>query len=157
MADIDVRAFRADLRRLEREVVRSLATDTGCCGVTLAQCHLLMEADARERTSVTDLAESLELDKSTLSRTVEGMCRAGLLDRQTDPENRRQQNISLTRKGRAKAQSIHALCDASTERLFDFIPAGRRRQVVESVSLLAAAMRQKRKEPDSACCAGETA
>lgn len=154
---IDVRAFRADLRKLEREVVLSLASDTGCCGVTMAQCHMLLEAEVRDRTRVTELADSMELDKSTLSRTVDGMCRAGLLDRQVDPSNRRQQIISLTRKGRQKAQSINELCDASAMRLFDFMPGSKRHQVVESVALLVAAMRQMRKDPEGACCKGESA
>ena len=157
MTGIDVRSFRADLRRLEREVVLSLSADTGCCGVTMAQCHILLEVDARDRTSVTDLAAVMELDKSTLSRTVEAMCRAGWLDRRVDSVDRRQQIISLTRKGRAKAQTIHTTCDASAMRLFDFIPGAKRRHVVESVSLLAAAMRQMRTEPGSACCQGESA
>jgi DNA-binding MarR family transcriptional regulator len=148
-----VRGFRRDLRRLEREVVLTLAVDTGCCGVTQAQCHIMLETDERAGTSVTDLAAALELDKSTLSRTVDGMCRAGYLSRETDPVDRRQQVISLSRKGRTKAETIHAQCDASTLRLFDFIPAGKRRQVIESVALLAAAMRQVRKDPGFACCA----
>jgi DNA-binding MarR family transcriptional regulator len=152
VSGVDVRGFRKDVRRLEREVVLSLAADTGCCGVTQAQCHIIMEADGQARTSVTDLAAAMELDKSTLSRTVDGMCRAGWLSRETDPANRRQQIICLSRKGRAKAETIHAQCDASTLRLFDFVPARKRRQVVESVALLASAMRQMRKESGSACC-----
>ena len=148
-----VRGFRADLRVLEREVVLSLAADTDCCGVSLAQCHLLLETESRGRTGVTDLAAAMELDKSTLSRTVDGMCRAGLLRRQTDPENRRRQIVSLTRKGETKAAQINTVCDATYARLFDFIPAGKRASVVEAVGLLAGAMRQMRKDPDAACCA----
>ena len=63
---IDIRAFRADLRVLEREVVLSLSSDTGCCGVSVAQCHLLLETEARGRTNVTELAAATVLDKSTL-------------------------------------------------------------------------------------------
>jgi len=146
---VSVRSFRGDLRVLEREVELSMASETGCCGITTAQCHILLETESREQTSVTELAAVLELDKSTLSRTVDSMCRAGLLDRQTDPSSRRQQIISLTENGRAKAGSINGLCDVSYTRLFDFIPAEKRRMVVESVALLADAMRQMRKKSDS--------
>jgi DNA-binding MarR family transcriptional regulator len=151
-----VRAFRADLRVLEREVVLSLSSDTGCCGVSVAQCHLLLETEARGVTNVTELAAAVVLDKSTLSRTVDGLCRSGLLRRQVDPANRRQQIISLTARGRATAAKINAACDESYERLFDFIPAAKRSAVAEAIGLLAGAMRRKRKEPDSACCADET-
>jgi DNA-binding MarR family transcriptional regulator len=145
-----VRAFRADLRQLEREVERSLASETGCCGVTSAQCHLLMEVEARGKTGITGLAAVLELDKSTLSRTVDGMCRAGLLNRVTDPLNRRRQLISLTEKGRKRADSINRLCDASYGRLLDQIPRDKRSMVVESVSFLARAMRSMRRH--GYCC-----
>jgi DNA-binding MarR family transcriptional regulator len=152
--EIPVREFRTHLRVLEREVGLSMASETGCCGVTSAQCHILLETEQRGCTSVTELASLLELDKSTLSRTVDAMCRSGLLDRQVDSCCRRQQLIRLTEEGRKKTDTINALCDASYTRLFDFIPEHKRRTVLESAALLAEAMRQKRKNPDAPCCAG---
>jgi DNA-binding MarR family transcriptional regulator len=151
---VAVRALRKDLRILEREVELSMASDTDCCGVTTAQCHLLLEVEQRGRSSVTELASALALDKSTLSRTVDGLCRAGLLLRGTDPSSRRQQVLSLTRKGTARVASINATCDATYGRLMDFVPARKRGMLAESVALLAAAMRQMRTSPDAACCAG---
>ncbi len=148
-----IREFRANLRVLEREVEMSMTSEAGCCGVTFAQCHLLLEVERRGRTSVTELASLLELDKSTLSRTVEAGVQAGLIDRAPDPQNRRQQVISLTETGRATADRINQLCDSSYTRLFDFIPREKRAQVVEGVSLLAQAMRLKRRNPEAACCA----
>jgi len=152
-----IRGFRKNLRVLEREVELSLASDTGCCGVTLAQCHLLLEVERRGRTSVTELAGALELDKSTLSRTIDGMCRAGLLNRKTDPKSRRRQVIRLTEQGMSKARTINELCDSSYTRLFSLIPEKKQRHVVESVELLAEAMRRMRKTPAAPCCAGEPA
>lgn len=149
----DLRVFRRNLRALEREVMLSLTADTDCCGITVSQCHLLLETEERGGTNVTELATALALDKSTLSRTVEGMRRRGYVSRITDPDQRRQQIIRLTAKGGAKADAINATCDASHLRLFDFIPADKRDTVVEAVALLAAAMRQRRTNPDSACCA----
>ncbi len=154
-SEFSVRELRRNLRALEREVQLSMASDTGCCGVSLAQCHLLLEVADRDRSRVTELAEALELDKSTLSRTVDGMCRAGLLTREVDPADRRQQILRLTEQGRAKAASINGLCDGSYTRLFDFIPKGDRAMVVRSVAILAGAMRSMRKNPGSPCCAGE--
>jgi DNA-binding MarR family transcriptional regulator len=155
--EISIRDFRKNLRVLEREVGLSMASETGCCGVTLAQCHLLLEVEQRGRTSLTELAPVLELDKSTLSRTVDGMCRAGLLNRETDPSSRRQQVISLTEEGKEKSDRINGLCDASYTRLFDFIPVDKRSMVVASAALLADAMRQMRRSPESPCCAGAAA
>ncbi len=154
--EASIRDFRKSLRVLEREVELSMASETGCCGVTIAQCHLLLEVEQRGQSNITELSSMLELDKSTLSRTVDGMCKAGLLNREIDPTSRRQQVISLTEKGKEKASSINERCDVSYTRLFDFIPDEKRLAVVDSVALLAEAMRQMRKHPDSPCCAGET-
>lgn len=154
--DVSIREFRANLRVLEREVELSMTSEAGCCGITFAQCHLLLEVERRGKTSVTELAAALELDKSTLSRTVDGACRAGLIERTVDPDSRRQQVLSLTRAGRKLAATINGKCDASYTRLFDFIPAGKREMVVQSVALLAEAMRLKRRNPGAACCVDET-
>jgi len=149
----DLRLFRRNLRALEREVMLSLTVDTDCCGITVSQCHFLLEAEERGSTNVTELATLLALDKSTLSRTVEGMRRRGYVSRTTDPAQRRQQIIRLTAKGGAKADAINATCDSSHLRLLDFIPAEKRDMVVEAVALLAAALLQRRMNPNSACCA----
>src|SRR5271157_2431648 len=151
--NVSIREFRKNLRVLEREVELSMTSEAGCCGVTFAQCHLLIEVERRGRTSVTELASVLELDKSTLSRTVDAACRAGLIDRSVDPASRRQQVICLTGKGRETTETIDAQCDASYTRLFDFIPREERTGVVRAVALLADAMRQKRRNPEGACCA----
>jgi DNA-binding MarR family transcriptional regulator len=151
-SEVSIRDFRKNLRALEREVQLSMASDTGCCGVSLAQCHLLLEVEDRGQTSITALADMLELDKSTLSRTVDGMCKAGLLNREIDPANRRQQILSLTPAGKAKAEAVNSLCDGSYARLFDFIPAQSRKGVVKSVALVAEAMRHMRKSPGTPCC-----
>jgi len=146
-----VRGFRKDLRLLERQIELTLASQTGCCGVTVAQCHLLLEVELRGKTSVTELALALELDKSTLSRSVDGLCRAGLLAREPDPASRRQQIISLTARGKARAASINALCDRFYTGLLDSIPADKRKAARESVALLGQAMREVRKKGENPC------
>jgi DNA-binding MarR family transcriptional regulator len=153
--DVSIREFRQNLRVLEREVELSMTSEAGCCGVTFAQCHLLLEIERRNRTSVTELAAVLELDKSTLSRTVDAAFKAGFIDRSVDPVSRRQQVISLTDKGKWTAKRINMQCDESYTRLFDFIPGDERSAVVRAVALLAEAMRQKRRNPQAACCVEE--
>jgi DNA-binding MarR family transcriptional regulator len=141
-----VRVFRGHLRVLEREIAHAMAEETGCCGVSLAQCHLLLEVESRGRTGITELTGALELDKSTLSRTVEAMCQKGLLSRVIDPQNRRHQFISLTGKGSRTADAINSLCDGSYQRLLRWIPRDKVSLVMESVALVAEAMRRARKE-----------
>ena len=143
--DRRLRSFRADLRILEREIASALQDQGECCGVTPAQCHVLLELDGAGCINLTGLVGRLELDKSTLSRTVDGLVMAGLVDRSSDPANRRQQVICLSSAGKTRVAGIHRLCDANYSRLFDLVPEAAHDQIRESVKLLAGALQQLRR------------
>jgi len=141
-----IAAFRRQLRVLEREVVSQLEADTGCCGVTLAQCHTLIELKAAEL-SLTRLAAALGLDSSTLSRTVDGLVRAGLVERAEDASDRRSLRLTLTPAGRAKVALIDANCNRYYLELLSGMSERDQRSVVRAVGLLAERMRSLRTTP----------
>jgi DNA-binding MarR family transcriptional regulator len=151
LAGAGIREFRRSLRALEREVALSLASQTECCGVTAAQCHILLELEARGVSSVGELAEALELDPSTMSRTADALVRAGLATRADDPANRRRQILDLSPAGRAKAEHINRSCDSYYEGVLEGTAGERRRALAEAVAFLAAAIREKRLEGVSCC------
>lgn len=151
---IDIRAFRRSLRALERQIERALASETECCGVTPAQCHLLLAVEEKGEPSVGELAAALELDQSTLSRTVDGLVRAGMLNRREDPSNRRRQLVGLTDPGRAKADAINALCDESYSGLLASLPGDEALAVVRSLPLFAEALRAWRGSRAGGGCCG---
>lgn len=126
-----IRDFRRNLRRIERETERQLRDQTDCCGITLAQCHVLLELDTEGRLNLTELAERLRLDASTLSRTVEGMVQAGIVDRSVNPQNRRAIQLSLTLEGRERASTIHRECDAFYRGLLERMTPDRREGFLE--------------------------
>jgi DNA-binding MarR family transcriptional regulator len=102
-----VKKFRDVLRRFEREIF--VQTNECCCnGVTLAQCHALLEIESKSKESLTDLAKTLCLDKSTVSRTVDGLVNAGLINRTIPEENRRMSVLQLTDTGKKVCHSINA-------------------------------------------------
>ncbi len=140
-----VRAFRRSLRSLEREVELSLASQTECCGVTGAQCHLLLEIEERGRASIGELADALELDPSTLSRTTESLVRSGLVSRVDDPTNRRRQILELLPEGMEKVEYINRLCDEYYEGVLAGTGGAKREALVDSVSYLANAIRERRR------------
>jgi DNA-binding MarR family transcriptional regulator len=145
-AEPPVRAFRRSLRVLEREIELSLAAETECCGVTVAQCHLILELEHRGPSSVGELAGALCLDQSTLSRTVDSLVKSGLAARSEDPSNRRRQIVALTSFGRGKADIINARCDARYESVLAGEGMGDRAAAAETVSSLARALRRLREE-----------
>jgi len=140
-----IAAFRRQLRVLEREVVRQLEADTGCCGVTVAQCHTLLELAASEL-SLTALATALDLDNSTLSRTVDGLVRAGMVVRAEDASDRRSVRLTLTDAGRAKVAFIDDACNRYYDDLLGGMSERDRRCVMRAVGLLAERMRSLRTE-----------
>ena len=147
-----IRAFRRFLRALEREIDLSLNKETTCCGVTTAQCHFILETQDRAAASLSELADALALDSSTLSRTADGLFTAGFILRDADPENRRKVSIRLSDAGKTKVDSINELCDDSVRRLFGYVPSEKRALVVEAVELLSEAMKRKRKDEREPCC-----
>ena len=150
-----IQEFRGILRQLETEMARNLSEETQCCGVTLSQCHLLIETGSRDSASLGDLAEALELDKSTLSRTVESLVQCGFVKRDEDTTNRRKVSITLTREGATKTDTINANCNTFYSEVFSKIPAEKHEQIIESLSLLANAMKKCRKKPEGTCCANK--
>jgi len=125
------------LRILEREIGHALDREAECCGISYTQCHFLLETGMRGNLSLTELADILSLDISTLSRTADSLAAAELIRREPDSSNRRKVSISLSEKGEAKVGSINESCDSSYARILDRIPAEKRSQVMESIRLLA--------------------
>jgi DNA-binding MarR family transcriptional regulator len=152
--DIDIRAFRGQLRQLERQVELNLATQTSCCGVTVAQCHVLLEVEASGEAAIGSLAACLELDASTLSRTVDGLVRAGLIERREDPENRRRQLVRLTPAGREKADFINDSCDRFYRDLLRRLPGEQAEAVRVALPLLVQAFRTGHLAAPSTACYG---
>jgi DNA-binding MarR family transcriptional regulator len=152
--DASIDQFRRDLRVLEREIVRQLEGETTCCGVTLPQCHVLIELSFGDR-SLKALASALELDKSTLSRTVDGMVRAGLVERTTAAGDRRAVRLTLSAQGHARVGVINDMCNRHYAAVLGQMGAADRRQVVRVVRLLAAGLRHQRgaETGQPPCCA----
>jgi DNA-binding MarR family transcriptional regulator len=152
-----VKALRRHLRVLEREIVWQFESETSCCGVTLTQCHAMLELEGREPLSLSALARALDLDKSTLSRTVEGMVSAGICERVTNPADRRAVRLSLTCAGRKRLLEINKACNRHYEALLNPLSDKRRTIVVEAIELLGDAMRRARldyvrKTPKESTC-----
>lgn len=150
-----VRAFRKGLRILERSIELALISQSECCGVTPAQCHLLLEVGESGEASIGELAAALELDASTLSRTVDGLVKSGLLIRREDPSNRRRQLICLSDEGQEKADNINATCDHYYGALLGTLPEREADNLIQSLPLLVRAMRSSRTGVTLATC-GET-
>lgn len=152
-ATASIRHFRRVLRSLEREVELELQSQTACCGVSVSQCHLILELASRPESTVSELADSLALDKSTLSRLIESLRKAGWAVAERDPQDRRNLRVRLSREGQEMARRIDELCDREYGALFSGLSPREEEAVVEGTRLLAALLRDKRlRGRTEACC-----
>jgi DNA-binding MarR family transcriptional regulator len=121
-------------------------SEMSCCGITLAQCHALVEIGQAGCLSLNTLAESLGLDKSTMSRTVENLVKQGFCGRESDAQDRRYVMIKLTPAGAAMYAQVKSGMDGWFAAIFDALPQEKRDQVLESAALLLEAISR------SGCC-----
>ena len=149
-----IRYLRAKLRQLERETGSPFKPETGCCGLTLAQCHTLLEVGYRKEVSLGELAEASGLDTSTLSRTVQGLVTLGLVNRLTNEKDRRCVSISLTEQGCRLFMEIETTFNDYFGGVLELVPAANRGVVIDSIAVFSDAV----KEFNETCgCCGDEA
>jgi DNA-binding MarR family transcriptional regulator len=131
-----IEQFRAKLREIERSVWMQTKSEALCCGVTMAQCHAILEIGTAGELNLKDLAR-LGLDNSTLSRTVESLVRDGLVERTPSKEDRRATVIRLNENGRTAHDRINSTWNQICRDMFRSIPREKHQQLMESISILA--------------------
>ncbi len=145
MEKINARVFRQYLRHFEREL--DIQNNSSCCcGVTLAQCHTLMELYDRGDVQLNILAEKLNLDKSTVSRTVETLVNQGLVEREIPKQDRRTTNIKLTKNGLDVCEIIHKGNDAYYREALGAIPKSIMPNFIEGFEIFVNKMRELNEE-----------
>ncbi len=139
-----------------RDLLRSLVKDLGllqkekyaCCGMTLAQCHCLIETGYIKKATVNELAETLKLDQSTVSRMIEGLVKEGLINRTPGEEDRRKIEIQLSPRGKTSFNKIELMMKKYYEEVLERIPEDKADQVIESLQLLLDAIQNN----ETSCC-----
>lgn len=138
------------LRELLRLLVKNLGilekSDASCCGVTISQCHAIVEIGRAKEISLNELAETLVLDKSTMSRTINNLVDGNLVVRELHPEDRRYVTIKLTETGVKIFNNIEEGMEEYYKTIFTSISEDKREQVLESLKLLAEAIKENK------CC-----
>ena len=118
---------------LERELVRFSRTarsagrrtaDLLSPGLDTSGYALVVATDRLGTAHACELADLLGVDKSTVSRQLAALVERGLVERTTDPVDRRAQVVSLSEHGRARLDAARAEHSADLARvLADWSPA----------------------------------
>ena len=136
--------FRDVIRIFDREL--SVQNDASCCnGISVSQCHTLLEIEKNSEISVSELATKLSLDKSTVSRTVEGLVNISLVDRIIPKENRRKALINLTDNGKQVCSTINYSNDSYIEAVLKDFTKAEREEFLRLFEKLAKNMSEERK------------
>lgn len=129
--------LRELIRQLERKLGVLQESQQSCCGkISMAQCHALVEIGRAKKISLNDLAEKLNLDSSTMSRTVNKLVAKNFVKRDIDPSDRRYVTISLTDSGEGHFHSIESDWNTYFLKVYETIPSSKQEQVLDSLQIL---------------------
>ena len=145
----EIRAFRRDLRSFSRILAQQV--EVCCSNVTPAQCHVLLALEESDPLSNAELAGLMQLDASTLSRTVDQLNRKGLVVRRPHPNDRRATLLELSDRGGKVAAGIHASADALYRGILEKIPEDGRSDVLRGFTQLVDAFAGWQSHADGKC------
>lgn len=128
--------LREMVRILERKLGILQESEFSCCGITMSQCHALVEIGRAKSISLSELAELLNLENSTMSRTVNNLVTNELVKRDIDEQDRRYVTISLTDSGHKLYEGIEEDMNLYFKRIYETIPENKKEQVLESIQVL---------------------
>ena len=84
---------------VQRHLVRAAHQTAQENGLSLPQFHSLMTMAPRNPITQKELAAHTHLPKSTLSQSIEGLVQSGWVIRETNPDNRREVVLTLSKQG----------------------------------------------------------
>jgi putative acetyltransferase len=137
----------SDIRAASRQLVRELNVLGGQCldsSLNISECHVLTELDQRGMITVSDLAELLVLEKSTVSRVTTGLEKRGLIKVGEASGDRRKRPYILTAKGRAQVLKLHGSANTQVADALDFVPLSQREDIAAGLALYGRALRYAR-------------
>jgi MarR family transcriptional regulator for hemolysin len=80
-------------------------------GITRAQWVVLVRLDRFEGLKQSELAEMLDLQPISLTRLLDRLCESGLIERRSDPNDRRAKRLYLTAAARPMLERLGVLGD----------------------------------------------
>lgn len=147
MTDVEMAGkLREIVRLMERKLGVLEEGELSCCGLTLSQCHALVEIGRAGIISLAQLAKLLDLDSSTMSRTVNNLVNRKLAERELDPNDRRFVTIQLTVAGKSVYDEIEKNMERYFIQITRSIPEDKQEQVLESLHILMKAI------SETECC-----
>jgi DNA-binding MarR family transcriptional regulator len=136
---LEARSLYRAVSRLAR-VYQFRDRDRICChDLSITQYYTLEAIILEGPMGLNDLVPLLVLDKSTLSRVIDGLERKGYVKRERDPEDGRAVRLASTPAGRDLQSRIEADLVAAHRQILEEFEPGVRRSIPRAVERLAEA------------------
>ena len=123
--------------RLRRALRASIRTDIPWEALPMAQVELLQTLAEAAPARVSDLAERLRLANSTVSGLITQMIDSRLVQRQTDPDDRRAAVVTLTAAGQAQLAEWEQAHEQRIGLALEQLPAPDRHAIIQALPALA--------------------
>lgn len=138
------------LREVARLYTRAQRAVADCCRTSSTQCHLLVELGRAGPLPLSELGARLTLEKSWVSRAVDGLVDRGWATKEPNPLDARSWLVTLTADGEDRVRELNATLDNHAQRVLDQFDARDRALVEKSLLLLLKALREDIDIPS--CC-----
>ncbi|MBI3348502.1 MAG: winged helix-turn-helix transcriptional regulator [Burkholderiales bacterium] len=137
------------LREVARLYTRAQRVVADCCRTTSTQCHLLTELGRSGPLPLSELGTRVSLEKSWVSRAVEGMAARGLVTKEPNPSDARSWLVMLTADGERTLRELNQTLDDHAASLLAALSPRERDTVETSLLTLLKALRA---DPAATCC-----
>ncbi len=129
-------SMRELLRRFLRKTSSEMQLLANDSPLTLSQCLVFLEIGRPRESTVGELAAYLELDKSTLSRTVDSLLEKNYAEREPFANDRRYNRIFLSEEGLELNESLDEKQEARIEAAFAKLSPERREEIFRAFATL---------------------
>lgn len=137
------------LREVARLYTRAQRVVADCCRTSNTQCILLTELGRSGPLPLSELGQRLSLEKSWISRAVDGLVRRGWATKEPNPQDARSWLVTLTDDGAKTVRELNQTLDAHAEQLLGSFREPDRKAVETSLLLLLKALRE---DGAATCC-----
>jgi MarR family transcriptional regulator, transcriptional regulator for hemolysin len=112
-------------------------------GVTRAQWAVLVRLDRFEGLKQSELAEMLDLQPITLTRLLDRLCNNGLIERRSDPNDRRAKRLFLTAAARPLLERLGDLGEDMMNTALNGVSRESVEQIVAQLAIIKENLRQE--------------
>jgi MarR family transcriptional regulator for hemolysin len=125
-----------EINETARAVRRLFDQRASAMGVTRSQWRVLARLKREPGLRQVELAERLDMEPITLCRIVDRLEEAGLVERQTDPSDRRAWLLELTAKADPVVKQLRGLARSIAEEAMNGIKQGELRELQERLAAI---------------------